>query len=153
MKIFYLILLLFFNFTLHGQVLKVREQNQLIGLGINLNQLKINDTHVQQNLQAILKLERKRKINKTLGIVFACFSGFGIASGTYILLKGKNDPTEGKVITSIYGGMMLAGGIVYGGISIPFFTSAKKRKKERDIIAGKYLEPSLSTKMQVTKSK
>ena len=67
MKIFYLILLLFFNFTLHGQVLKVREQNQLIGLGINLNQLKINDTHVQQNLQAILKLDRKRKINKTLG--------------------------------------------------------------------------------------
>jgi len=62
MKIISLILFMLSALTVQGQVPAIREQHQLIGLGLELNQLKLDDIQVQHHLQDILKKERKRKL-------------------------------------------------------------------------------------------
>lgn len=82
--------------------------------------------NVQKNLNEILILDKKRKTNKNIAIVISSIAVSGILLGTAIYSSEKG------VINEVLGGTLIGGGVVYGAISIPFWTSSKKRKKERD---------------------
>ncbi len=86
-----------------------------------------------------MKFERKRKINKTFGIIFTSIAAIGIIGGT-ILIQQSKKTKEGHDFQGIFGGLGIASGVVYGGISVPFWVCSKKRKKERDKIQIQYIE-------------
>lgn len=120
------ILILLFSF-LNGlsQTLSEKEIAKLDLLEIKTESLNLENIIVQKDLKEILKLERKRKTNKTIGIVMTTISVSGLILGGALLSKDNG-------LTDVYGGMIVGSGVVYGGISIPFWVSSKKRKKERD---------------------
>lgn len=126
MKNTVLIIFLFFSFF-NGisQEFSEKEIVKLNKLNITTNNLDLSDVAVKDNLNKILKLDRKRKTNKTVGIILTSASVTSFILGGALLKKDNG-------LTDILGGVMIAGGAVSGGISIPFWTASKKRKKERD---------------------
>ena len=125
MKKIAILILLFSFFNGISQTLSEKEIVKLNLLEIKTENLNLENNTVQKDLNEILKLERKRKTNKTLGIVMTTMSVSGMVLGGVLLSKDH-------ILSDVFGGMMVAGGVVYGGISIPFWVSSKKRKKERD---------------------
>lgn len=123
-KILTIILLVSF-FEGVSQNLSKKEIVTLNELNITTQTLNLNDINVRNNLNKILRLETKRRTNKTVGIILTSASVASMVLGG-ILLKKENS------LTDTFGTIMIAGGVVYGGISIPFWTSSKKRKRERD---------------------
>jgi len=125
MKKIAILILLFSFYSGISQTLSEKEIAKLNSLEIKTEKLNLENTTIQKDLNEILKLERKRKKNKTIGIVMTTISVSGMILGGALLSKDNG-------LTDVFGGMMVAGGAVYGGISIPFWVSSKKRKKERD---------------------
>jgi len=125
-------LLLFLSF-LNGfsQSLSNRKIAELNKLNIQTETLDLKDINVQTNLNNILCLDKKRRKNKTVGVVLTSLSVTSLILGGALLSKDNG-------ISDALGGIMFAGGAVYGGISIPFWNSAKKRKTERDKLIEMY---------------
>lgn len=124
-KIVFFILLLC-ACSLSSQNLSEKQINKLGNLNIKTSQLNLNDSNIQKSLHRILVLDRKRKTNKIVGVVLSSISAGCVLSGV-ALLSNNDHP-----ITDVIAGTMFVGGAVYGGISVPFWISAKNRKKERD---------------------
>ncbi|MFY0629601.1 MAG: hypothetical protein JXR05_04415 [Flavobacteriaceae bacterium] len=124
-------LIFLLSYSVNAQTLSEKKIDKLNGLSINTDRLNLNDITIQKSLNEILKLDRKRKTNKTLGIVFTSISAIGIITGLLMVSSG-NTLEGGHDFATPIGGIMIAGGVAYGGISIPFWISSNKRKKERD---------------------
>ena len=63
--------------------------------------------------------------------MLTAFSAVSLIHGSILIYKGNN-AKGGHDFPSLFGGLMIASGVIYGGISIPFWASSRKRKKERD---------------------
>jgi len=122
-----LYILFFLSYTIHAQNLNEMEIYQLKELHINFEKVNLTDYNTQLNLQSILDLDRTRKTNKTFAIIFTSLSALSLILGGAIISK-KNE----SIIAQALGDVILTGGIIFSGISIPFWVSSGKRKKQRD---------------------
>ncbi|WGH74387.1 hypothetical protein P8625_09715 [Tenacibaculum tangerinum] len=118
-------ILLLFSYSINSQSLSKRQIYKLNALNVKTNELNLNNLNIQKDLNEILILEKKRKTNKTVAIVLSSIAVSGILLGG--ALYSQDDG-----LSEVFGATFMVGGAVYGGISIPFWTSSKKRKKERD---------------------
>ena len=110
-----------------------KEIAKLNKLNIKTESLNLNDFKIQKDLNEILNLEKKRKTNKTFGIILTTLSLATITAGIIEVSK-KND------LNQTLGTVGIVAGIIEGGISIPLWKSSKKRKKERDELLKKFEE-------------
>ena len=110
---------------MYSQNLNEKEIYKLKKLNINTEKVDLTDLNLQLNLKNILNLDRKRKTNKTVAIVYTSISAGSLLLGGVLLSKYNG-------LADIFGGVMITGGVVSGGISIPFWVASNKRKKERD---------------------
>ncbi len=120
------------SLSIQGQTLSDKQIDKLNYLQVQTDQLSLDNLDIQKDLNTILVLDRKRKTNKTVAIVLTSIAASGIVLGGIVIANGTN--SEGSAISSVVGGLTMAGGAIYGGISIPFWSAAKKRKKERDAL-------------------
>ena len=128
-KIIFLLILLF-SYSVNAQAISEKKIYKLNHLSINTDRLDMNDITIQKSLNEILKLDRKRKTNKTVGIILTSISAVAIVTGT--LLVSRNTSGNGHDFATPMGGLIITGGVAYGAVSIPFWISSSKRKKERD---------------------
>lgn len=129
MRYLSLIMVLTATISVNSQQISDTDLQKLEDMHLSTANFDLKDITVQKNLNQILLLDKKRKTNKTLGIVFGSAAIASLAAGSILL--SKEHPTA-----DVVGGIMLTGGLMYGGVSIPFWIASKKRKKER----GKLLE-------------
>ncbi len=120
-----LLLLFFLVNTMYSQNLNEKEIYKLKKLNINTEKVDLTDLNLQLNLKNILNLDRKRKTNKTVAIVYTSISAASLLLGGVLVSKNNG-------LADLFGGIMITSGVVYGGISIPFWIASNKRKKERD---------------------
>mgnify|MGYP000389151541 CR=1 FL=1 len=118
-------ILVFISFSMASQELSKKKIKKLHNLNVNIEKLDFKDITIQNNLNKILTLDRKRKTNKTVAIVLTSIAASGIILGGAIYSKKG-------LFGEVLGATLLTSSVVYGGISIPFWTASKNRKKERD---------------------
>ena len=135
MKKIILFVLLLLTFGLQGQNLTEKQLNKLKTYGIPTKKFDYNNEIIQANLKLILLKDKKRKTNLVTGIVFSSLAIATTAFGAKIIDNSKNNE-EG--LGQAIGSMFIAGGIIELGISVPFYISSHKRKKERDNIIQMY---------------
>ena len=126
MKKIALILLLFSFFNGQSQTLSEKKILKLNKLNLEVENLNLNDINIQKNLNEILKLNRKTKINRTLAIYYRISALTGIIYGG-LITYGPQHP-----IRELIGGLYIASGVLCAGVSIPLWKASKKRKKERN---------------------
>jgi len=131
MKRITLLILLFSFLNGFSQDFSEKEITKLNRLNIKTESLNLNDLNIQKDLNEILNLEKKRKTNKTFGIILTTLSLVTITAGI-IDVSGKNDMNQA------FGTVGIVAGIIEGGISIPLWNASKKRKKERDELLKKF---------------
>nr|WP_315140158.1 hypothetical protein [uncultured Flavobacterium sp.] len=139
MKKTILFFLLLLTFGLQGQNLTEKQLSKLETFGIPTKNFDYNNEIIQANLKLILLKDKKRKTNLVTGIVFSSLAIATTAFGAKIIDNSKNDQ-EG--VGQAIGSMFVVGGIIELGISVPFYISSHKRKKERDNIIEIYQSPS-----------
>ncbi|TXD52055.1 MULTISPECIES: hypothetical protein [unclassified Polaribacter] len=129
---FTLLLIVFLGITIktYSQNFSNQSLKKLESFEININ--KLDNPKVYNDFNLILKLEKKRRNNKTLGIVLTSFSIVSTTLGIFVFSQGKG------TITNSIGGAFLGAGIVSGCISIPLFNSSKNKRKQRDLLIRKY---------------
>ena len=120
-----LFLVFFLAHTMHSQNLNDNQIYKLKKLNINTERVDLTDLNIQLNLKNVLNLNRKRKTNKTVAIVFTSIAASSLLLGGALVSKNNG-------LADLFGGIMITSGVVYGGISIPFWIASNKRKKERD---------------------
>ena len=120
-----LFLVFFLAHTMHSQNLNDNQIYKLKKLNINTERVDLTDLNIQLNLKNVLNLNRKRKTNKTVAIVFTSIAASSLLLGGVLVSKNNG-------LADLFGGIMITSGVVYGGISIPFWIASNKRKKERD---------------------
>ncbi|MGG8497885.1 hypothetical protein ACQY1Q_15845 [Tenacibaculum sp. TC6] len=125
MKQIIIFILLFTNNCLSAQEVSKEEIRKLTVLTIKTEKLNLDDSFIQEKLNNILVLDKKRKTNQTIAIVLSSIAISGIVLGSALYNKDEG-------ISEVLGGTFIGGGVVYGAISIPFWSSSLKRKKERD---------------------
>ena len=127
-------LLSFFTVILQGQELKPKQIQKIERFGIEYNRLE-NKNNGNDFLE-ILKKERQRKTNKTIGYVFSSLGLLTTTGGILILSNIKSNPNndmdESGAYQALIGGFITAIGVIEIGVSIPLFNSSKKRNKERN---------------------
>ena len=133
-KISFLFLLL--SGSLFSQSFKPKQVKVLSQLGIDTTAMRTAPVQAVVTLNQILKKEHQRKANKTTAIVFSSLSAFYLATGTYFLLKPATGEEAG--INPTIGGILISGGVIMGGISVPFWIISNKRKKQRDKLLQAY---------------
>ncbi len=106
-----------------------KENKKFHSLKIDLNKIDLNNQENISNLNLILRKDKFRRINKTLGITLAIHSLVSTVLGIALVSDRKGDP-EG--MASGIGSVMLVGSAISGGFSIPLLIVSSKRKKERD---------------------
>ncbi|WP_298780073.1 hypothetical protein [uncultured Polaribacter sp.] len=89
MKKITIIFLLFSFLNGVSQTLSKKEIAKLNSLEIKTENLNLENTNIQNDLNKILKLERKRRTNKTVGIVMTTISVSGMVLGGGVLLSKK----------------------------------------------------------------
>lgn len=117
--------LFFLSITAIAQNLSDKKIIKLNKLNVHTENLNLQDSITQKDLNLIITLERKRKTHKTVAIVITSLAAF-ITVGGIALVSNKNG------IVQIIGTGVLTGGLVSGGLSIPFWIASEKRKKARD---------------------
>jgi hypothetical protein len=124
---------------MRGQELKSNQIRKLESFGIEYKSLIIENPNYGIEFMEILKKERKRKTNKTVGYIFSGLGLLTTTGGILILTSIKNSSNnsndemdESGAYVAMAGGFVIALGINEIGISIPLFLMSKKRKKERD---------------------
>jgi len=135
-RLFIILLFSFISIVLHGQELKPKQIQKIENFGIEYNRLRNENIDYNNNFSEILKLDRKRKKNKTIGYVFSSL-GLLTATGGILLLTNiksnpNNDMDEAGAYQALIGGFFTSIGVIEIGVSIPLFISSKKRKKERN---------------------
>ena len=133
-----LLILLFSFFIGNSQSLSNKNILKLNELDIETEKLNMNDINIQNDLNEILFLDKKRRRNKRTGIILTSLSVLTTSFGIIALTHDKTNDGTGRAYQELIGGMSLGIGIAIGGISIPLFNSAKKRKKEHDKLIEKY---------------
>ena len=132
-----IIFLLIVFFKSFSQSFNKQEIKRINYLGINTNEYDLNDSKIYTDFSEILKLNGRRKSNKTFGIILGSVSLLTTSFGIYAL-SVKKDDGMGKAIVDTMGGISVGVGVVSGGFSIKLFNSSKKRKKERDKLIEQY---------------
>jgi hypothetical protein len=129
-------LLSFFTVILQGQELKPKQIQKIESFGIEYNRLKNENINYGNDFLEILKKERQRKTNKTIGYVFSSLGLLTTTGGILILSNIKSNPNndmdESGAYQALIGGFITAIGVIEIGVSIPLFISSKKRNKERN---------------------
>ena len=123
------LLLLIICFEGFSQSFTEQEIKQINHLGINTNLYDLDDIKIHDDFSNVLKLNHRRKSNKTSGIILGSISLLTASYGVYVL---TTDFGIFNGFTDRIGGVFVGVGIVSGGFSIKLFNSSKKRKKERD---------------------
>lgn len=136
MKVLTTLLLLFIGFNNYAQYFEPSEIKTLNSLGLELNLNAIgNENHIQ-SLETILNKERERQKKKTTGIVMIAIAALSTSAGI-LVLSGNSEDGQETAIKGTIGGVCIGAGVISGGISIPFFKSAKNKRKERDQLVQK----------------
>lgn len=117
----------------YGQALEKRQIEKIQGFGIDYQSNIQKDPNIDMDFLSILETDRKRKKNKTFGIILSGVGLLTTAYGTTAFTSEQVNP-----YSVIVGGVITGIGLVEMGVSIPLFQSSKKRKKERDKIIGTY---------------
>lgn len=105
----------FFSFG-YSQDFKPYEIKRLNALGLNTQIGKeISDTYVD-DFSSILKHERKRKVNKTVGIILTSIGVLTTSVGIKIL-SGKPENDEARPFQDVFGGLFTGAGNMYGNFS------------------------------------
>jgi len=138
MKQITLLIILFSFFIGNSQSLSNKNILKLNKLDIKIKKLNYKDVNIQNDLNEILFLDKKRRRNKRTGIILTSLSILTTSFGIIALTHDKANDGTGRAYQELIGGMSLGLGIVSGGITIPIFNSAKKKKKERDKLIEKY---------------
>ena len=125
MKKIIIFILLFTNNCLSAQEVSKEEIRKLTVLTVKTEKLNLDNSFIQEKLNKILVLDKKRKTNQTIAIVLS-----SIAISEIVLGSALYNKDEG--ISEVLGGTFIGGGVISGIISIPFWSSSQKRKKERD---------------------
>lgn len=127
MKKFALLVLLF-SFTYgFSQNYPEKRLELLKELNVEIENLNLKDVNTQLKLNQIVSLDNKRKTNQTLALITTTASIICFATGGALLTAEKEN-----IISDMFGGLLVAGGVIYGGVSIPFWVYNNKRKKEID---------------------
>ncbi len=138
MKLIAILLIGLISLPISAQELKKGELKKISKLGINTGDLNIYDEKLTNDFREILRANRKRKSNKTVGIILSSLSAISIGLGTTLLVTPSESEGHGKAYRDVIGGFMLGTGIIEGGIGIPLLFVSKKRKRERDLLIEKY---------------
>lgn len=125
MKKIIIFILLFTNNCLSAQEVSKEEIRKLTVLTVKTEKLNLDNSFIQEKLNKILVLDKKRKTNQTIAIVLS-----SIAISEIVLGSALYNKDEG--ISEVLGGTFIGGGVISGIVSIPFWSSSQKRKKERD---------------------
>jgi len=133
-----IILLISFIITLdlQGQELKSKQIRKIESFGIEYNRLILENPNYSKDFLNILKKDRKRKRNKTLGYIFRSLGILTATTGILTIAAKDNNSNDQKdesgAFKNVIGGLLTATGVVEIGVSIPLFKSSKKRKRERN---------------------
>jgi hypothetical protein len=138
MKTLTTLLVIFIFSNCFSQDFKQYEIKRLNSFGIELKSDNQMNESYTLDFSTILEKERKRRTNKTVGIILTSIGALSTSFGI-LILSNKSENGEGRAIQEAVGGMFVGAGIISGGISIPLFNSAKKKRKERDKLIEKYV--------------
>lgn len=121
-----------------SQDFKNYEIKRLKSFGINPDTTEFNFAANYLDFKTILKKERKRRTNKTVGIIFASVGAITVISG----LNNRSTSTDeqGGGIGQFIQDLFIGVGVIELGVSVPLFISSHKRKKERDKLIQLYRE-------------
>lgn len=125
-----IIFFLIFCFKSFSQSFNEQEIKRINYFGINTIEYDLNDNKIYTDFSKILKLNNKRKSNKTFGIVLGSVTLLTTSFGI-LALSVKKDDGMGKAIVDTIGGISLGVGVIFGGVSIKLFNSSKKKKKRK----------------------
>lgn len=124
--------------TITAQAFNNKEIKRLSNLGINISDSDSISNQINSDFNRILFLERKRKSNKTAGIILSSLSVLGMATGIVMVTNPVEATGEENAYRNLMGGFLIAGGAIEGGIGIPLLFVSKKKKRERDLLLEKY---------------
>ncbi|SMO76803.1 hypothetical protein SAMN06265379_10742 [Saccharicrinis carchari] len=127
-----LLILLFSSICAKSQNIPNHKIYRLNQLGISTQNINLHKPSIQNDLNKILSFERKRKTNKTWAVVLSSVSAVGIITGSAILLSNRPNAKPDNTFNSTMGGIVVAGGAIYAGVSLPFWVSSRKWKKKRN---------------------
>ncbi len=121
-----------------AQELKNRELKKISKLGINTADLNTYDEKLTNDFRDILRANRKRKSNKTVGIILSSLSAISLGLGTVILANPVESEGHENAYRGLIASFMIGTGAIEGGIGIPLLFVSKKRKRERDLLIQEY---------------
>jgi len=144
MKINFILLILIslISFQISAQELNKRELKRISKLEINTQDYNISGEKLTKDLREILRKERKRKSNKTSGIILTSLSAISLGLGTAILATPVDSEGHEKAFRDVIGGFFIGTGAIEGGIGIPLLFVSKKRRKERDLLIQELENPN-----------
>jgi hypothetical protein len=138
MRIILLFMIALISTQVSSQELKDRELNKISKLGINTANLNTYGDQLTNDFREILRADRKRKVNKTVGIIFTSLSAISLGLGTAVLATPVESEGHAKAYQDVIGGFLIGTGAIEGGIGIPLLFVSKKRKKKRDRLIQEY---------------
>lgn len=138
MRFILIILIGLISIPVSAQELKQRELNKISKLGIGTVNLNNYDDQLTNDFRNILRADRKRKSNKTVGIILTSLSAISLGLGTAIIATPVESDGHEKAFRNLIGGFFIGTGAIEGGIGIPLLFVSKKRKRERDLLIKEY---------------
>jgi hypothetical protein len=121
-----------------SQELKQRELNKISKLGINTGDLNIYDENLTNDFRDILRANRKRKSNKTVGIILSSLSAVSLGFGIGLIANPVESTGHENAFRGLIGSFAIVTGTIEGGIGIPLLFVSNKRKRERDLLIKEY---------------
>ena len=134
-----LLLVLVTSSVCFSQDFTSKEVKALNSLGFNPYSRNQSNTSYLSDLKEISEKESKRRINKSWGVTLVSVGIVSTILGASILAEPKSENGIGQAVQGVLGGGLLGVGLVSASISIPLFSSSKKRKNERDKLIEKYI--------------
>jgi hypothetical protein len=138
MKFILLVLIGLFFIPVSAQELKPREIKKISKLGIENVDLDNYGEQLTTDFRKILRADRKRKTNKTVGIIFTSLSAISLGLGTAVLATPVESEGHEEAYRNVIGGFFIGTGVIERGIGIPLLFVSKKRKRERDSLIEEY---------------
>lgn len=137
-KFLILISLFLGTLNINGQEFTNKEEKRLSKIGIEISDIDSIGKQLNNDLDKILSLERKRKSNKTSGIILTSLSAFSLGLGTAIIATPVDSDGHEMAFRNLAGGIFIASGAIEGGIGIPLLFVSKRKRKQRDLLLSKY---------------
>ena len=123
------LILLTLPIWVQGQTIDNKKLMRVNQFGIDTTYLNLADYETQIDLHLMLKKDRQIRSNKIAGYSLLAASAISTTVGIVLINKYVQ---SGEPLILLPALMISSGGPIYGGISIPFFIQANKKKKERD---------------------